>query len=203
MFYSCPGPLGCRCMGGSGQWYLILITYTASTWWYSIDDFNNSSTLDRCMNAHVLLLLQITLYPHIAIFRVNSGLGIINSITNQICRNYLLLYIPWTVHERPSSTLLHGISASYLSPTYFIINEIVSQLSEPPVLVLPLRCSFRYDLHTHKRDRQISGQDSASMDLLESWAGNVPFARVTLAMGVYFWQNSIAKVVFSLAKGPF
>ena len=48
-----------------------------------------------------LLLLQVTLYPHIAIFRTNSGLAIINNITNQICRNYLLLYIPWTVHERP------------------------------------------------------------------------------------------------------
>ena len=125
MFYSCPGPLGCDRMRGSGQWYLISITYTPSTWWYSIDGFNNSSTLVRCMNAHVLLLLQITLNSHIAIFRINSGLGIINSIINQICRNYLLLYIPWTVHERSCSTLLHGISAPYLSPTYFIIIEIV------------------------------------------------------------------------------
>ena len=92
-FYSCPGPLGCDRMRGSWQWYLISITYTPSTWWYSIDGFNNSSTLVRCMNAHVLLLLQITLNPHIAIFRINSGLGIINSIINKICRNYLLPYI--------------------------------------------------------------------------------------------------------------
>ena len=70
--------------------------------------FNYSSTLDRCMNAHVLLLLLITLFPHIAIFRI-LGLSKISRI--HICRNYLLLYIPWTVHERSCSTLLHGISA--------------------------------------------------------------------------------------------
>ena len=125
IIYSCPGPLGCLRMGDSGQRYLISITYTPSTWWYSIDHFNNSSTLDRCMDAHVLLLLQITLYPHIAIFRINSGLWIINSIINQICRNYLLLYIPWTVHGRSCSTLLHGISAPYPSPTFSIIIEII------------------------------------------------------------------------------
>ena len=119
------------------------------------------------MNARVLLLLQITLYSHIAIFRINSGLEIINSMINQICRNYSLFYIPWTVHERSCSTLLHGISAPYLSATYFIIIEIVSQLSEPPVLVLPLRCSFRYDLRTHKRDRQIAGRDSASTWIMD------------------------------------
>ena len=109
----------------------------------------------------VLLLLQITLYPHIATFRTNSVLVIIN-ITNQTCRYYLLLYIPWTVYERWCSTLLHDISAPYISPTYFIIIESVSQLSEPPVLVLPLRCSSRYDLRSHKWDGQISGRDSAS-----------------------------------------
>ena len=79
--------------------------------------FNNSPTLNRCMTAHVLLLIQITLYPHIAIFRINSGLGIIKIITNHICGNHLLLYIPWTVHERSCSTLRHGISATYFSPT--------------------------------------------------------------------------------------
>ena len=52
-------------------------------------------TWTSCQILHVLLLPQITLYPHIAIFRTNSGLGIINSIINQICRNYLSLYIPY------------------------------------------------------------------------------------------------------------